>query len=180
VYCRKKGQKAERETSIVHGKNHAGQLIPSARLPCAMQTATDSVEQNRVERSENTAHEALLNQPHSPVFGNLLELIVACPAPSHSHTSRGSTHLLAIITPSHSLPPFTIFNHPPLPPFIIPSSSSPPLGTITGLRNYGAFLELDGGMAGLLHISQISYERVDSLETLFTIGQRCKVRYRTA
>ena len=28
-------------------------------------------------------------------------------------------------------------------------------GTITGLRNYGAFLELDGGMAGLLHISQV-------------------------
>lgn len=48
-------------------------------------------------------------------------------------------------------------------------------GTITGLRNYGAFLELDGGMAGLLHISQISYDRVDNLETLFTIGQRCKV-----
>ena len=49
-------------------------------------------------------------------------------------------------------------------------------GTITGLRNYGAFLELDWGMAGLLHISQISYDRVDKLETLFTIGQRCKVR----
>ena len=49
------------------------------------------------------------------------------------------------------------------------------VGTITGLRNYGAFLELDGGMAGLLHISQISYDRVDNLETLFTIGQRCKV-----
>ena len=48
-------------------------------------------------------------------------------------------------------------------------------GTITGLRNYGAFLELDGGMAGLLHISQISCDRVDNLETLFTIGQRCKV-----
>jgi predicted RNA-binding protein with RPS1 domain len=48
-------------------------------------------------------------------------------------------------------------------------------GTITGLRNYGAFLELDGGMAGLLHISQISYDRVDNLETLFSIGQRCKV-----
>jgi ribosomal protein S1 len=48
-------------------------------------------------------------------------------------------------------------------------------GTITGLRNYGAFLELDGGMAGLLHISQISYDRVENLETLFTIGQRCKV-----
>jgi small subunit ribosomal protein S1 len=48
-------------------------------------------------------------------------------------------------------------------------------GTITGLRNYGAFLELEGGMAGLLHISQISYDRVDNLETLFTIGQKCKV-----
>lgn len=61
-------------------------------------------------------------------------------------------------------------------PFLItlPSTFIPP-GTITGLRNYGAFLELDGGMAGLLHISQISYDRVDSLETLFTIGQRCKV-----
>jgi small subunit ribosomal protein S1 len=48
-------------------------------------------------------------------------------------------------------------------------------GTITGLRQYGAFLELDGGIAGLLHISQISYDRIDSLETLFSIGQRCKV-----
>jgi len=48
-------------------------------------------------------------------------------------------------------------------------------GTITGLRNYGAFLELEGGMAGLLHISQISYDRIDNLEKLFTIGQKCKV-----
>lgn len=48
-------------------------------------------------------------------------------------------------------------------------------GTITGLRNYGAFLELDGGVAGLLHISQISYGRVENPETLFTIGQRAKV-----
>jgi small subunit ribosomal protein S1 len=48
-------------------------------------------------------------------------------------------------------------------------------GTITGLRNYGAFLELEGGTAGLLHISQISYDRVDNLEKLFQIGQKCKV-----
>ena len=48
-------------------------------------------------------------------------------------------------------------------------------GTITGLRNYGAFLELEGGMAGLLHISQISFDQIKSLETLFTIGQKCKV-----
>lgn len=48
-------------------------------------------------------------------------------------------------------------------------------GTVTGLRQYGAFLELDGGVAGLLHISQISYDRIDNLETVFQIGQRCKV-----
>ena len=48
-------------------------------------------------------------------------------------------------------------------------------GTITGLRNYGAFLELEGGVAGLLHISQISYGRVENPETLFTIGQQAKV-----
>lgn len=48
-------------------------------------------------------------------------------------------------------------------------------GTITGLRPYGAFLELEGGCAGLLHISQISYDRIDNLEALFTIGQKCKV-----
>jgi predicted RNA-binding protein with RPS1 domain len=48
-------------------------------------------------------------------------------------------------------------------------------GTITGLRQYGAFLELDGGIAGLLHISQISYDRIDNLEKLFQIGQRAKV-----
>lgn len=48
-------------------------------------------------------------------------------------------------------------------------------GTITGLRNYGAFLELEGGTAGLLHISQISYDRIENLEQMFTIGQKCKV-----
>lgn len=47
--------------------------------------------------------------------------------------------------------------------------------TVTGIRNYGAFCELDGGHAGLLHISQISYDRVDNLEQLFSIGQRIKV-----
>eukprot|EP01036_Dinobryon_divergens_P026537 gene26537-35204_t len=48
-------------------------------------------------------------------------------------------------------------------------------GTVTGLRPYGAFLELEGGMAGLLHISQISYERIDNLDQLLSVGQKCKV-----
>lgn len=48
-------------------------------------------------------------------------------------------------------------------------------GTVTGLRNYGVFVELDGGLAGLLHISQITYDRIDHLENLFSVGQKCKV-----
>eukprot|EP00607_Mallomonas_marina_P006437 CAMPEP_0182427222 /NCGR_PEP_ID=MMETSP1167-20130531/15989_1 /TAXON_ID=2988 /ORGANISM="Mallomonas Sp, Strain CCMP3275" /LENGTH=380 /DNA_ID=CAMNT_0024609301 /DNA_START=186 /DNA_END=1328 /DNA_ORIENTATION=- len=48
-------------------------------------------------------------------------------------------------------------------------------GTVTGLRNYGVFLEFEGGMSGLLHISQISYDRVDNLEEVFSIGQTVKV-----
>jgi small subunit ribosomal protein S1 len=47
--------------------------------------------------------------------------------------------------------------------------------TVTGLRAYGAFCEIDGGMSGLLHISQISSERIDSLEKLFSVGQKLKV-----
>jgi len=36
-------------------------------------------------------------------------------------------------------------------------------------------MELAGGANGLLHISQISSERVDNLETLFSVGQKVKV-----
>jgi S1 RNA binding domain len=180
--------------SLLHGENHAEQLIPSARLPCAVQTGTDSLEQNRAERSEKTAHEALLNQPHSPVCGTPLDVIVLSyfmrlHAFATCHHTISWPSFFYYLQPSsisslHNPLPFLFVRlsrqYPPSPHHSSTSSSSPPLGTITGLRNYGAFLELDGGMAGLLHISQISYERVDSLETLFTIGQRCKVRCSTA
>lgn len=36
-------------------------------------------------------------------------------------------------------------------------------GTVTGLRPYGAFVEVEGGYSGLLHISQISSDRVDDV-----------------
>lgn len=48
-------------------------------------------------------------------------------------------------------------------------------GTVTGLRSYGAFVELEGGDAGLLHVSQISCERIDNMDTMFTVGQQIKV-----
>lgn len=47
--------------------------------------------------------------------------------------------------------------------------------TVTGLRPYGVFLEIEGGLAGLLHISQISSERIDNLERFFSAGQAVRV-----
>lgn len=45
---------------------------------------------------------------------------------------------------------------------------------VSGLRQYGVFLELENGAIGLLHLSQISYDRVDNLEKIFHIGQQVK------
>lgn len=44
---------------------------------------------------------------------------------------------------------------------------------ITGFESYGVFVEV-GGIKGLLHIKNISQDRVESLESLFEIGQSIK------
>jgi len=46
-------------------------------------------------------------------------------------------------------------------------------GIIKALKPYGAFVEV-GGMSGLLHISQISYDRIDDLEAVFAPGTKVK------
>jgi small subunit ribosomal protein S1 len=46
-------------------------------------------------------------------------------------------------------------------------------GVIKALKPYGAFVEV-GGMSGLLHISQISYDRIDDLEAVFEPGAKVK------
>jgi len=46
-------------------------------------------------------------------------------------------------------------------------------GQVKALKPYGAFVEV-GGMSGLLHISQISYDRIDDLESVFRIGDEVK------
>ena len=46
-------------------------------------------------------------------------------------------------------------------------------GMVKALKPYGAFVEV-GGMSGLLHISQISYDRIDDLEKVFQPGQQVK------
>jgi len=46
-------------------------------------------------------------------------------------------------------------------------------GVVKALKPYGAFVEV-GGMSGLLHISQISYDRIDDLEKVLQPGQKVK------
>lgn len=46
-------------------------------------------------------------------------------------------------------------------------------GMVKALKPYGAFVEI-GGMSGLLHISQISYDRIDDLEKVLQPGQELK------
>jgi len=46
-------------------------------------------------------------------------------------------------------------------------------GVVKALKPYGAFIEI-GGMSGLLHISQISYDRIDDLEKVLQPGQSLK------
>jgi small subunit ribosomal protein S1 len=47
------------------------------------------------------------------------------------------------------------------------------MGMIKALKPYGAFVEV-GGMSGLLHISQISYDRIDDLEKVLQPGMQVK------
>jgi len=46
-------------------------------------------------------------------------------------------------------------------------------GMVKALKPYGAFVEV-GGMSGLLHISQISYDRIEDLEKVLQPGQQVK------
>merc|ERR1719261_1685285 len=46
-------------------------------------------------------------------------------------------------------------------------------GIVKALKPYGAFVEV-GGMSGLLHISQISYDRIEDLEKVMQPGMQVK------
>ncbi len=48
-------------------------------------------------------------------------------------------------------------------------------GVVQSMRAYGTFIELENGIVGLLHISQISSERIKKIEDLFNVGDRLKV-----
>lgn len=42
--------------------------------------------------------------------------------------------------------------------------------TISGIENYGAFVTLDDGYSGLIHISEISYNYVKDINSYFKVG----------
>lgn len=49
------------------------------------------------------------------------------------------------------------------------------VGTVQSVQLYGAFLELEDGAVGLLHISQISHDRVANVADVLSMGDKIKV-----
>lgn len=47
-------------------------------------------------------------------------------------------------------------------------------GRITAITNFGVFLSFDEGMEGLIHISEIAWQRIDSPNEMFKVGDRVK------
>lgn len=49
-------------------------------------------------------------------------------------------------------------------------------GKVESLQNYGAFVRLEDGLSGLVHVSQISHKRVKSPKDVLTVGDDVKVK----
>lgn len=49
-------------------------------------------------------------------------------------------------------------------------------GTVETLQNYGAFIRLEGGISGLVHVSQISQKRVKSPKDVLNVGDEVNVK----
>lgn len=47
-------------------------------------------------------------------------------------------------------------------------------GTVTGIKPYGAFIEIDNGPVGLAYIEDLSVVRIKSPEERLTVGQKIK------
>lgn len=49
-------------------------------------------------------------------------------------------------------------------------------GTVSGITHFGAFVSLDGGVSGLIHISEIAYEYVRDVRDHVKLNERVKVK----
>jgi len=54
------------------------------------------------------------------------------------------------------------------------------VGKVTGITPFGAFVSMDGGISGLVHISEISNNYVADINQILTIGQEVKVKILSA
>lgn len=52
-------------------------------------------------------------------------------------------------------------------------------GTVDSLKDYGAFVNLEGGLSGLLHVSQISSQRIKHPGVVLKEGQKVTVKIRS-
>lgn len=49
-------------------------------------------------------------------------------------------------------------------------------GTVESLQNYGAFIRLENGLSGLVHVSQISDKRIKTPAAVLTVGQTVDIK----
>lgn len=49
-------------------------------------------------------------------------------------------------------------------------------GKVTGITNFGAFVELEGGVTGLVHISEVALEYVKEIKDHLKVGDAVKVK----
>ena len=49
-------------------------------------------------------------------------------------------------------------------------------GTVESVQSYGAFIDLGGGLSGLVHVSQISDKRVKNPASVLKVGDKVKVK----
>ncbi len=49
-------------------------------------------------------------------------------------------------------------------------------GKVTGIKNFGAFVELPGGKTGLVHISEVADQYVEDINEHLSVGQEIEVK----
>ncbi|MBC1521616.1 RNA-binding protein S1 [Listeria aquatica] len=49
-------------------------------------------------------------------------------------------------------------------------------GKVTGITNFGAFVELDGGKTGLVHISEVADNYVKDINDILSVGDEVTVK----
>ena len=49
-------------------------------------------------------------------------------------------------------------------------------GTVARIVSFGAFIELEPGLDGLVHISQIARHRIDKVEDVLEVGQKIQAK----